>query len=30
MIAVGLEDINDLKGDLEFAFSQIDSKILSS
>ena len=29
-LSVGLEDINDLKGDLEFAFSQIDSKILSS
>ena len=29
-LSVGLEDIDDLKGDLEFAFSQIDSKVLSS
>jgi O-acetylhomoserine (thiol)-lyase len=29
-LSVGLEDIDDLKGDLEFAFSQIDSKVFSS
>ena len=29
-LSVGLEDIEDLKADLEFAFSQIDSKVLSS
>jgi O-acetylhomoserine (thiol)-lyase len=29
-LSVGLEDIDDLKGDLEFAFSQIDSKVLST
>ena len=29
-LSVGLEDIDDLKGDLEFAFSQIDSKVLTS
>ena len=27
-LSVGLEDIDDLKKDLEFAFSKIDSKIL--
>ena len=29
-LSVGLEDIDDLKGDLELAFSQIDSKVLST
>ena len=29
-LSVGLEDIEDLKADLEFAFSQIDSKVFSS
>ena len=29
-LSVGLEDIEDLKADLEFAFSQIDSKVLFS